>query len=256
MLRAGGSKTVSEHESKQDEAQTERDDRGGEEAESVLSGTPDSQSSEIDLSNVDPLVAAIFLEQSSQEELGQDASLDGSEEPFGGDAEDSTKVGLGDDGPGQPADGAPKRRLYYKPAMPGHPLGSEEVDAEGDICRRVTRSYYNHLLEKQTKARAKSDFIKENGVVILTDKRMRPNDTMEIQVGAWVVHPDSEQMMVDRITAEGAQRREPAKQERKRLQKRSEGMLTNIVLAIQKKANQERREALGKNKSAKKAKKK
>lgn len=249
---------MSEYEGKYDhEKAPERDDRASQSTQPIEPGPVNPQPSEIDLSNVDPLVAAIFLEQSSQGELGEDPSLDGSGIGDGGDAEDSLKVGLSaSPEPGGAEGQAPKGRLYYKPAMPGHPLGSEEVDEDGDICRRVTRSYYNHLLEKQTKARAKSDFVQENGVVVLLDRRMRPGDTMEVQTAVWVVHPDSEQMALERLAGVGANLRTPSRQERKRLQKRAEGMLNNIVLAVQNKANQERREAMGKGKKFKKAKKK
>lgn len=98
-----------------------------------------------------------------------------------------------------------------------HPEGSTSFDEIGNQYVYVSPARYKQIEAHENKRRAQQFCLQENGVVIVTDNRIKPGDYSKLQVDCWICNPDSYDQLKTQVESRGLRVREISEKERARL---------------------------------------
>jgi hypothetical protein len=90
---------------------------------------------------------------------------------------------------------------------------------------QIPESEWKRIQAAQFRNRSRATFLTENGIVVLTDDRVKRGDTLELQLGIQIVHPESRDEMVKIIESKGFFVRELREKDRARLSHKASVMI-------------------------------
>lgn len=93
---------------------------------------------------------------------------------------------------------------------------SEQLLME-QLKEQIPESEWKRVQAAQFRSHSRATFLNENGIVVLTDDRVNKGETLELQLGVQIVHPDSKEEMVKIVQSKGFFVRELSEKDRAKL---------------------------------------
>lgn len=102
---------------------------------------------------------------------------------------------------------------------------TEQVAATSERFWVPSKKQIAQAKQRQFKHFAKGVFLRNNGVAIVVDNRVKTGECSKVQEGVWAVHSDSLQAMEVEVVRKGFEVRQLSQKERERLTRRAQVMI-------------------------------